>query len=77
MGVAGTHLVSAAVIEVMVGSNASYNLDASFLSSSLHLGNVVRVDGGRLVRRVVDEEVRVIVVADWDGYDLHSSGGGG
>ena len=75
VGVGGTHLVSAAVIEVMVGSNASYNLDASFLSSSLDLGNVVRIDGRRLVRRVVDEEVRVVVVADGDRHDLHFSDG--
>ena len=73
----GTDLVPTAVIEVMVCSNGGDDFDTGLLGGCLDFGDVVGVNCSRFVGRVVDEEVRVVVVADWHGYDLHSGGGGG
>lgn len=73
-----TYLIPAAVIEVVVGGNCSDNLYASIRSGLLHLENIVGVDGSGTVGRrgIVNEQVRVVVIADGDRYDLHGAAGG-
>ena len=71
----GTDLVPTAVIKMMVGGNTCDNLDAGLVSGSLDLGDVVGIYGCGFVGRVVNEEIRVVVVADGDRDDLHSDSG--
>lgn len=59
------------MIEVMVGGYGGDNVDAGLVCGFANLVDVVGVDCGGLVGGVVDEEVRVVVLADGNGDDLH------
>lgn len=67
-----TDLVATTVIKMVVGRELAYELNALFLGSFLHLRNIVGIDGKCLVGLVVNEQVCVVVLADWDWDDLHS-----
>lgn len=58
---------------MVVGGDACDNFDAVGLCSSDNFRYVIGIDGGGLVGRLVDDEVRVVVVADGNGNDLHGA----
>ena len=55
------HLVSPAVVVMVVGGERGDDVHALFLCSGLYLGNVVYVDGGGFLCAFVDEQVGVVV----------------
>lgn len=66
------HLVSSAMVVMMMSRDSSDNLYAELLCSCLDLRDGVWIDGGCFLRLVVDEQVRVVVFADGHWYNFHS-----
>ena len=65
-------LVTTAVIVVMMGGDACYDVDAGFLSGGLDLGHVIGVDSSGLVGDIVDEKIGVVIFTNGYRYDFHS-----
>ena len=61
------YLVPTAVIKVMVGRNPSDDPNTRFLCGSLDLGHIVRVDRSGGIGGVVDEQIRVVILAYRNG----------
>jgi hypothetical protein len=59
------------MVVVVMRRNSCYDFDTELVRSLLYFRRGVRVHGGGLVRGVVDDEIRVIVLPDWDWNDTH------
>lgn len=66
-----SHLISAAMIKMVMGCDGSDDFDACFFCSSFDLWHVVRIYGCCFLCVLVDEEIGVIVLTHGDWDDLH------
>lgn len=68
----GTYLIPTAMILMVMGCDPSDDVNAFLVSYSLYLFYIKDVDYCCFLGRFIDEEVRIVICANENGYDLHS-----
>lgn len=67
-----TDLVSTAVIVVVMRRESCDNSDTELVRRLFHFGRSIGIHRGCLVRSVIYDEIRVVVLSDGDWNDPHA-----
>lgn len=68
----GTDLISTTVVVVMMRRESRDDSDAELVCRLFHFGRCVRVHRGGLIRGVVYDEIRIVVLPNGDRDDPHA-----